>query len=97
MTYESMLAETIAFRGHKGDVGEAYYARPLGGGPLPGVVRDPSHAGWDEWTNEVVRKFAHHGYAAIAPHLYLPLRPRQPRRRGRARARAAGGACRRRR
>jgi len=37
MTYESMLAETIAFRGHKGDVGEAYYARPLGGS-LPGVV-----------------------------------------------------------
>ena len=26
MTYESMLAETVAFRGHKGDVGEAYYA-----------------------------------------------------------------------
>ena len=24
MTYEGMLAETIAFRGHKGDVGEAY-------------------------------------------------------------------------
>ena len=30
MAYESMLAETIAFRGHNGDVGEAYYARPLG-------------------------------------------------------------------
>src|SRR5262249_24978603 len=38
MTYESMLAETVAFRGHKGDVGEAYYARPLCGGPWPGVV-----------------------------------------------------------
>jgi hypothetical protein len=37
MTYESMLAETVAFRGHRGDIGEAYYARPLGA-PLPGVV-----------------------------------------------------------
>ena len=26
--------------------------------------------GWDEWTTEVVRKLAHHGYAAVAPHLY---------------------------
>jgi len=25
--------------------------------------------GWDEWTREVVRNFAYHGYAAIAPHL----------------------------
>jgi hypothetical protein len=33
MTYESMLAETVAFIGHKGDTGEAYYARPLGAGP----------------------------------------------------------------
>src|SRR5882724_6401230 len=29
MTYESMLAERVAFRGHRGEVGEAYYARPL--------------------------------------------------------------------
>ena len=26
--------------------------------------------GWDEWTKEVARKLAHHGYAAIAPHLF---------------------------
>jgi carboxymethylenebutenolidase len=38
MAYESMLAETVAFTGHRGDVGEAYYARPLGAGPWPGVV-----------------------------------------------------------
>ena len=49
MTYESMLAETVAFRGHKGDVGEAYYARPLGGGPWPGVVLIHHMPGWDEW------------------------------------------------
>jgi carboxymethylenebutenolidase len=27
--------------------------------------------GWDEWTCEVARKFAHHGYAAVAPSLYF--------------------------
>ena len=35
MTYEGMLAETVAFRGHKGDVGEAYYAVPLAAGRGP--------------------------------------------------------------
>ena len=29
--------------------------------------------GWDEWTAEVVRKFADHGYATIAPSLYFRL------------------------
>src|SRR6266851_6932342 len=47
MTYEGMLAETVAFRGHNGDVGEAYYARPLGGGPWPGVVLIHHMPGWD--------------------------------------------------
>ena len=28
MTYEGMIAETVAFTGHNGDIGEAYYARP---------------------------------------------------------------------
>jgi hypothetical protein len=31
--------------------------------------------GWDEWTCEVARKFAHHGYAAVAP----SLQPAYPR------------------
>jgi carboxymethylenebutenolidase len=29
--------------------------------------------GWDEWTCEVARKFAHHGFAAIAPNLYFRM------------------------
>ena len=70
MTYESMLAETVAFHGHRGDVGEAYYARPLGG-PLPGVVLIHHMPGWDEWIKEATRKLAHHGYAAVAPSLYF--------------------------
>ena len=26
--------------------------------------------GWDEATKEITRKFAHHGYTAICPHLF---------------------------
>lgn len=71
MTYEGMLAETIAFRGHNGDIGEAYYARPLGAGPWPGVVLIHHMPGWDEWIKEATRKLAHHGLATISPHLYF--------------------------
>src|SRR5260370_7655484 len=78
MTYESMLAETVAFRGHKGDVGEAYYARPLGGGPWPGLVLIHHMPSWDEWIKEATRKLAHHGLATIAPHLYFPDGPGSP-------------------
>jgi carboxymethylenebutenolidase len=90
MTYESMLAETIAFRGHNGDVGEAYYARPLGAGPWPGVVLIHHMPGWDEWIKEATRKLAHHGLPTISPHLYFRDGPGSPDDVG-ARVRAAGG------
>jgi carboxymethylenebutenolidase len=48
----------------------AYYARPLGPGPFPGMVVIHHMPGWDEWYREATRKFAHHGYAAISPNLY---------------------------
>jgi carboxymethylenebutenolidase len=70
MGYEGLIGETIAMRGHQGDLLEAYAARPLGTTPVPGVVVIHHMPGWDEWTKEVVRKFAHHGYAAVAPHLF---------------------------
>ena len=54
-----------------GDRGDAYYAHPTNAGPHPGVVVIHHMPGWDEWTCEVARKFAHHGYAAIAPSLYF--------------------------
>src|SRR3972149_1283933 len=69
--YEGMLAETITMRGAKGDVINAYYARPLGPGPFPGMVAIHHAPGWDEWYREATRKFAHHGYAAISPNLYF--------------------------
>ena len=36
--YEGMLAETITMTGHNGDNIHAYYSRPLGEGPYPGVI-----------------------------------------------------------
>jgi carboxymethylenebutenolidase len=75
MGYEGLIGETISLRGHNQDLIEAYHARPLGIAPVPGVVVIHHMPGWDEWTKEVVRKLAHHGYAAVAPHLFSRLGP----------------------
>lgn len=74
--YEGLIAETIGMAGHGGDTIEAYAARPIGTVPAPGVVVIHHMPGWDEWTKEVVRKFAHHGYASVAPHLFSRFGPR---------------------
>lgn len=73
--YEGMLAETVRVRGHNNDEIDAYMARPLGAGPYPGVVVIHHMPGWDEWTREVVRKLAQHGYAAISPNLHHRMGP----------------------
>lgn len=74
MAFRSIHADTVWFRGHGGDTGQAYYARPGGGGARCSSVVVIHHLpGWDEWTAEVVRKFAHHGFAALAPNLYFRL------------------------
>jgi carboxymethylenebutenolidase len=73
MGFRNLQAGTVAFDGHNGTRSEAYYAHPTGPGPFPGVVVIHHFPGWDEWTAEVARKFAHHGYAAIAPNLYVRL------------------------
>ena len=70
MAYTGMTTETVTIAGHNGDQLEAYFAQPAGTGPFPGVVVIHHLPGWDEWTTEVVRKLAHHGYAAVSPHLY---------------------------
>ena len=69
--YEGMLAETITLRGHAGDAINAYFAKPLGPGPFPGVVLIHHMPGWDEWYREATRRFAHHGYVSISPNLYF--------------------------
>jgi carboxymethylenebutenolidase len=70
-----MIAETVGITGHEGDTIEAYYARPITATAVPGVIVLHHAPGWDEWSKEVVRKLAYHGYAAIAPHLYSRYGP----------------------
>ena len=88
--YEGMLAETVTMRGAKGDSINAYFARPLGPGPFPGMVVIHHLPGWDEWYRECTRKFAHHGYAAISPNLYFREGHGTPEDLG-AKVRGAGG------
>jgi carboxymethylenebutenolidase len=68
--YEGMLAETTTIRGYKDDFINAYFARPLGRGPFPGIVLIHHMPGWDELYREFTRKFAHHGYLAFSPNIY---------------------------
>ena len=68
--YEGMLAETVLLPGANGDLINAYFARPLGPGPFPGMVLIHHMPGWDEWYREATRKFAHHGFITISPNLY---------------------------
>jgi len=90
MAYRNMVAETVRFRGHNGDVGEAYYARPSDPGRYGGVVLIHHMPGWDEWITEATRKLAHHGFATIAPHLFFREGPGSPDDLA-AKARAKGG------
>jgi carboxymethylenebutenolidase len=68
--YEGMMAESVRIAGHGGDEILAYFARPLGPGPFPGVLVIHHMPGWDEATKEITRRFATRGYAAICPHLH---------------------------
>ena len=73
--YEGMIAETVVIEGDGGNQIEAYYARPLGPGPHPGVVVVHHMPGWDQGTKEIVRKIAAQGYAAICPNLHHRMGP----------------------
>ncbi|MCX6551114.1 MAG: dienelactone hydrolase family protein, partial [Acidobacteria bacterium] len=67
--YKAISGETVQMRGHKGDLIDAYVARPAGPGKFPGVVVVHHMPGWDEPTIEITRRFAQHGYTAICPNL----------------------------
>ena len=88
--YEGLLAETIRIEGYNGDVIDAYFARPLGGGPYPSVLVNHHMPGWDEASKEITRKLAHHGYVAIMPNLHHRVGPGTPSEQS-ARVRAEGG------
>jgi len=90
MPYEGQIAETVTLRGHQGDLIDAYLARPLGGGLLPGVVVIHHMPGWDGPTKEIARRFAHHGFIAISPNLQFREGKGTPEENS-ASVRAAGG------
>jgi carboxymethylenebutenolidase len=69
--YRAMSGETMQMRGHRGDMIDAYLARPTATGSYPGVVVVHHMPGWDEGTIEITRRFATHGYAAICPNLHF--------------------------
>ena len=90
--YDGIMAETIKIAGHGGDEIAAYFARPLGPGPYPGVVVIHHMPGWDEATKEIARRFATHGYSALCPNLFYREGPDASPDDATAAARAAGGA-----
>ena len=69
-TYDGMTAELISIKGYQGDEVHAYFARPNGTGPYPGIVLVHHLPGWDEFYRETARRFAEHGYVVICPDLY---------------------------
>ena len=68
--YQGMLAETVTMPGYSGDRIHAYFSRPIGGGPYPGIILIPHMPGWDEMNREVARRFTDHGYAVLCPNIY---------------------------
>src|ERR1700741_5678838 len=89
--YDAMMAETIGFTGHGGDVIEGYLARPLGPGPFGGVVVIHHMPGYDAPTKEITRRFAAEGYNALMPNLYHRDAPGASPDDAAAAARAQGG------
>ncbi len=89
--YDGMMAESIRIRGHEDDEIEAYFARPLGGGPFPGVVVIHHMPGYDAQTKEITRTFATNGYPSICPNLHYRDAPGASSGDAAAAARAAGG------
>jgi carboxymethylenebutenolidase len=89
--YDALLAETVRYPGHGGDLIEGYLARPLGPGPHPGVVVIHHMPGYDAATKEIARRFAAHGYHALCPNLHHRDAPGASPDDAAAASRAAGG------
>src|SRR5512143_503268 len=88
--YEGLLAETVTMTGAHGDRINAYFARPLGPGPFPGMVLAHHMPGWDEWYKEATLRFARQGDATLCPNLSFRVGHGSPEDVA-AKARAAGG------
>jgi len=85
-----MIAGVSKMSGANGDTIHAYIARPDGAGPYPGVVLINHAPGWDEYYREFSRRFAEHGFIAIAPNIYDRAGPGTPDAQA-AKIRADGG------
>lgn len=69
--YRGIIAETISLKGYNHDVINAWYARPLGAGPFPGVVLVHHMPGWDDFYHEAALRLAMHGYNVVMPNLFF--------------------------
>ena len=69
-SYDGMIAETISIPGYHDEQIRAYYSRPLGAGPFPGIVLIPHMPGWDEFLRETARRFTQHGYSVLCPNIF---------------------------
>src|SRR5437763_533630 len=66
----SISAEILTYKAGGGDEIHAYWARPNGHGPFPGVVAIHHMPGWDEFYQEFCERLARHGYSVFCPDLY---------------------------
>lgn len=89
--YDAVMAETIRISGDQDTEIGSYFARPLGPGPYPGVVVVHHMPGWDDWSKQVTRTFAVHGYSAVCPNLHYREGPDSTPEDASGAVRAAGG------
>jgi carboxymethylenebutenolidase len=67
---DGLISEVIGIRANDGEWIHAYWARPAGPGPYPGIVAVHHLPGWDEFYREFARRLASHGYSVVCPDLY---------------------------
>src|SRR5712691_5004315 len=63
-------SDMIQYPSQDGTRINAYYSRPVGAGPYPGVVVIMEAFGLVEHIKDVARRFAEQGYLAITPDMY---------------------------
>ena len=67
-----LVADEVKIPTADGDL-PGYFARPQGPGPFPVMVVIEEIFGVHEYIKDVCRRFAHAGYAAVAPELYARI------------------------
>lgn len=88
---DALQAGTVTITGAGGDEIEAYTAQPVDAPAKGGVVVIHHMPGYDQWSKEVVRRFAVLGFAAVCPNLYWREAPGADPDDAAATARAQGG------